>query len=49
MGLFFGHDGLEEILAAGWRLTAEKARLYRQGYAANPKALALIDKAAAGR
>lgn len=49
MGLFFGHDGLEELLAAGYRLTAERARLYRQGYAANPKALALIDKAVAPR
>ncbi len=47
MGLFSGHDGLEELIAAGYRLPAEKAALYRQGYASNPKSMALIDKATA--
>jgi hypothetical protein len=47
MGLFYGHDGLEELIAAGYRLPADKAALYRQGYAASPKALAMIDKAVA--
>lgn len=47
MGLFSGHDGLEELIAAGYRLPADKAALYRQGYASNPKALDLISKATA--
>jgi HEAT repeat protein len=47
MGLFSGHDGLEELIAAGYRLPADKAALYRQGYATQPKSLALINKAAA--
>jgi hypothetical protein len=46
MGLFSGHDGLEELIAAGYRLPPDKAALYRQGYAKNPKSLVLIDKAA---
>ena len=46
MGLFSGSDGLEELIAAGYRLPADKAALYRQGYAGNPKSMALIDKAA---
>ena len=45
MGLFSGHDGLEELIAAGYRLPADKAALYRQGYASNPKSLELIGKA----
>ncbi|MBL8523654.1 MAG: HEAT repeat domain-containing protein [Betaproteobacteria bacterium] len=45
MGLYSGHDGLEELIAAGYRLTPEKAKAYAQGYAANPAALALIKKA----
>jgi hypothetical protein len=47
MGLFSGHDGLEELIAAGYRLPAEKAALYRQSYGGNPKSLGLIDKATA--
>ncbi|MBX7186151.1 MAG: HEAT repeat domain-containing protein [Vicinamibacteria bacterium] len=47
MGLFSGHDGLEELIAAGYRLPADKAALYRQGYAANPRSLDLIGKATA--
>ena len=49
MGLFSGHDGLEELIAAGYRLPADKAALYRQGYASNPKSLELISKATAAR
>ena len=49
MGLFSGHDGLEELIAAGYRLPADKAALYRQGYASNPKSLELIGKATAAR
>jgi HEAT repeat protein len=47
--LYSGHDGLEELIAAGYRLTPEKAALYRQGYAANPKSLEMITKATAPR
>lgn len=46
MGLAFGHDGLEEILAAGYRLPAQKAKALEQTYAANPASLALVRKAA---
>jgi len=45
MGLYSGHDGLEELIAAGYRLPPEKAKAYAQGYATNPAALALIKKA----
>ncbi len=47
MGLFSGHDGLEELIAAGYRLPADKVALYKQAYASNPKAVALVQKAAA--
>jgi len=47
MGLFSGHDGLEELIAAGYRLPADKAALFRQGYASQPKSLDLITKATA--
>lgn len=45
MGLFWGHDGLEEIIAAGYRLPPDKAKLYEQGYAGRPAAQAMIKKA----
>ncbi|MEP7067583.1 MAG: HEAT repeat domain-containing protein [Usitatibacter sp.] len=45
MGLFHGHDGLEEIIAAGYRLPAEKAKMYAQGYAGKPQVQAMIRKA----
>ena len=45
MGLFVGHDGLEELIAAGYRLPPEKAKMYEQGYAGKPAALAMIKKA----
>jgi HEAT repeat protein len=47
MGLFSGHDGLEELIVAGYRLPPDKAALYRQGYASNPLSMALIAKAVA--
>lgn len=47
MGLFQGHDGLEEIIAAGYRLPPDKAKMYAQGYAGSPAALAMIRKATA--
>jgi HEAT repeat protein len=45
MGLFYGHDGLDEIIAAGYRLPPDKAKMYAQGYANRPAALAMIKKA----
>ena len=45
MGLFYGHDGLEEIIAAGYRLPPEKAKMYAQGYAGKPAVQAMIKKA----
>ena len=47
MGLFYGHDGLEEIVAAGYRLPPDKAKMYTQGYAGKPAVQALIRKASA--
>lgn len=47
MGLYSGHDGLEELVAAGYRLPADKVALYKQAYASNPKSVALVQKAAA--
>lgn len=45
MGLFYGHDGLEELIAAGYRLPPDKAKGYAQAYAGKPAVLALITKA----
>ena len=47
LGLYSGHDGLEELIAAGYRLPADKAATYRQGYASQPKSIAMINKATA--
>jgi len=46
MGLFWGHDGLEELIAAGYRLPPDKVKLYREGYAGKPAVQAMITKAA---
>jgi HEAT repeat protein len=45
-GLFHGHDGLEEIIAAGYRLPPDKVKVYEQGYAGKPAVQAMIKKAA---
>ena len=45
MGLFFGHDGLEELIAAGYRLPPEKVKGYESAYSAKPNVIALIKKA----
>ena len=45
-GLASGHDGLEEIVAAGYRLAPEKAKALEQAYAGKPVSLALVKKAA---
>ncbi len=44
-GLYYGHDGLEEIIAAGYRLPPEKVKVYEQGYAGRAAAQAMIRKA----
>lgn len=45
LGLWSGHDGLDAIIAAGYRLTADKAKVYQDAYKANPASLAMIRKA----
>ena len=45
MGLYFGHDGLEELIAAGYRLPPEKAKAYEKAFAEKPAVLALVRKA----
>jgi HEAT repeat protein len=44
-GLFSGHDGLDALIAAGYRLPAAKVKIYLDAYKANPKSVALIKKA----
>jgi hypothetical protein len=45
-GLMTAHDGLEELIAAGYRLPPDKVKLYQGAYA-DPMAQAMIKKAAA--
>ena len=45
MGLFLGHDGLEELIAAGYRLPPGKATAYARAFAEKPAVLALVRKA----
>ena len=45
MGLYSGHDGLEELIAAGYRLPPEKAKAYEKAFADKPAVLALVKKA----
>jgi ankyrin repeat protein len=44
-GLCAGHDGLDALVAAGYRLPAAKVRRYLDAYKSNPKSVALIKKA----
>ncbi|MEO8133210.1 MAG: HEAT repeat domain-containing protein [Betaproteobacteria bacterium] len=46
MGLYSGHDGLEELIMAGYRLPPEKVKGYEKAYADKPAALVLVRKAA---
>jgi HEAT repeat protein/ankyrin repeat protein len=46
MGLYSGHDGLDELIAAGYRLPPDKVKLYTEGYKTQPAAQAMIRKAA---
>lgn len=45
MTIWSGNDGLEALINAGARLSAETAAAYRKAYQANPAAVALVDKA----
>jgi len=47
MGLWSGHDGLEEFLAAGYRLPPAKVKMYLEAYKDRPAAVAMVKKAAA--
>ena len=47
MGLWMGHDGLEELIAAGYRLPPDKVKAYLDGYKDRPAAVAMVKKAAA--
>jgi HEAT repeat protein len=49
MGLWSGHDGLEELIAAGYRLPPDKVKLYLDGYKDRPAAVAMVKKAAGKR
>lgn len=46
-GLMYAHDGLEEILAAGYRLPPARAKELAEAYAGKPAQQAMIRKAAA--
>jgi len=47
MGLFSAHDGLDELIAGGYRLPPDKAKAYETAYAQKPAVLSLVRKAAA--
>ena len=49
MGLWMGHDGLEEFIAAGYRLPPDKVKAYLEGYKDRPASVAMVKKAAAKR
>lgn len=45
MGLYFAHDGLEELIAAGYRMPPDKVKALSEGYKDRPASLAMIRKA----
>ena len=45
IGLFAAGDGLEELIAAGYRLPPDKAKAYEKAYADKPAVLALVRRA----
>ena len=47
MGLWYGHDGLDELIAAGYRLPPDKVKQYLEGYKDRPASIAMVKKAAA--
>ena len=46
MGMWSGHDGLDELIAAGYRLPPDKVKGYMEGYKDRPAAIAMVKKAA---
>ena len=46
MGLFSAHDGLDELIASGYRLSPAKAKTYETAYAQKPAVLSLVRRAA---
>ncbi|HJW96318.1 MAG TPA: HEAT repeat domain-containing protein [Thermoanaerobaculia bacterium] len=46
-GMWDATEGAAALVAAGYRLPAEKAKQYREAYKGNAKVLALLDKASA--
>jgi HEAT repeat protein len=46
-GLYFAHDGLDELLAAGYRMPPARAKELLMAYQDNPRAVAAIRKAMA--
>ena len=49
MGLWYAHDGLEELLAAGYRMPPDKVKIYLEGYKDRPASVAMVKRAAAGK
>ena len=47
MGLHYPHDGLEELLAAGYRMPPDKVKMYLDGYKDRPAVIVWVKKAAA--
>ena len=47
MGLHYPHDGLEELLAAGYRMPPDKVKMYLEGYKDRPAVIVWVKKAAA--
>ena len=47
MGMWSGHDGLDELIAAGYRLPPDKVKGYLDGYKDRPAAVAMVKKASA--
>ena len=44
-GLFNATDGAAALAAAGFRLSPEKVKIYREAYAKDPKKLAVVNNA----
>jgi HEAT repeat protein len=49
MGMWSGHDGLDELIAAGYRLPPNKVKGYLEGYKDRPAAMAMVKKASGGK
>jgi hypothetical protein len=45
MGLWGAGDGLDELIAAGYRLPTDKAKMYLDGYKDRPASIAMVKKA----